>query len=356
MTDPHLRLQLDCARVRRKIAERTHRLQNLFWECTLRCNMRCRHCGSDCRVSTSEPDMPFGDFEKVLDIVRSHQDPTKTMVSTVGGEPLVRGDILECGRKITEKGYVWSMVSNGLLIDHAMADGLARAGLRSIAVDVDGTPADHNWLRRDPRGYDAVFNAIRCLLEQPSILFDVITCVNPRNLPHLPELKRLLIEAGVRKWRCFTIVPMGRAKHNDELILTDEDYRRLLRFIVDTRREGKIDLSHSCEGFLGSYEVQARSYIYNCHAGVSVASVRSNGDISGCLSVRSDYSQGNIYRDDFWHVWEHRFTAFRNREWMHTGQCADCSMWRYCEGGSFHLRNDDGSLMLCNYKKLHDGD
>ena len=24
-----------------------HRLDTLFWECTLRCNLSCRHCGSD---------------------------------------------------------------------------------------------------------------------------------------------------------------------------------------------------------------------------------------------------------------------------------------------------------------------
>ena len=29
-----------------------HPLRTLFWECTLRCNMHCRHCGSDCKVST----------------------------------------------------------------------------------------------------------------------------------------------------------------------------------------------------------------------------------------------------------------------------------------------------------------
>ena len=27
---------------------RRHRLAYLFWECTLRCNLECRHCGSDC--------------------------------------------------------------------------------------------------------------------------------------------------------------------------------------------------------------------------------------------------------------------------------------------------------------------
>ena len=28
-----------------------HPLRQLFWECTFRCNVRCRHCGSDCKSS-----------------------------------------------------------------------------------------------------------------------------------------------------------------------------------------------------------------------------------------------------------------------------------------------------------------
>ena len=42
-----------------------HPLRQLFWECTLRCNVRCRHCGSDCKSSPSTPDMPLEDFLKV---------------------------------------------------------------------------------------------------------------------------------------------------------------------------------------------------------------------------------------------------------------------------------------------------
>ena len=46
---------------------REHRLDTLFWECTLRCNLSCRHCGSDCRVDPGVADMPLADFLNVLD-------------------------------------------------------------------------------------------------------------------------------------------------------------------------------------------------------------------------------------------------------------------------------------------------
>lgn len=34
------------------------------------------------------------------------------------------------------------------------------------------------------------------------------------------------------------------------------------------------------------------------------------------------------------------------------GECADCKMWRYCEGNGMHLRDSDGNLLRCNYHEL----
>ena len=68
--------------------------------------------------------------------------------------------------------------------------------------------------------------------------------------------------------------------------------------------------------------------------------------------MRSNYHQGNIYRDSFWDVWTNRFEKYRNRLWMRTEQCAECEAWNQCLGNGLHLRRDDGSLMICNYNRL----
>lgn len=125
-----------------------------------------------------------------------------------------------------------------------------------------------------------------------------------------------------------------------------------MEFVRRTRREGRIACSYACEGFLGGYEMEARDHFYHCDAGVSVASIRVDGAISGCTSVRADYAQGNIYRDDFWQVWNERFEPFRRREWMRRGACAACAAWCYCEGGPMHLRDADGGMMHCSYRRL----
>lgn len=94
------RIALELNRQLVSTAAREHPLKQLFWECTLKCNMHCRHCGSDCKVSSVTPDMPFEDFRKVLERVREAYDPHKVFVIVTGGEPLMRPDIVQCGRAI----------------------------------------------------------------------------------------------------------------------------------------------------------------------------------------------------------------------------------------------------------------
>ena len=83
-------------------------------------------------------------------------------------------------------------------------------------------------------------NAIRLLAQERDVKWDVVTCVNRRNYPRLEQLKDALYEAGVRRWRLFTIFPVGRAARYPEFQLDDRDFKGLMDFIRRTRREGKL--------------------------------------------------------------------------------------------------------------------
>ena len=332
---------------------REHRLDTLFWECTLRCNHSCRLCGSDCRTEPGVADMPLEDFLRVLDEeVTPHVDPAQVLVVISGGEALVRPDLERAGAEITRRGYPWGMVTNGLALTPERFRALLDAGLRSLSVSLDGFESTHNWLRGNPHSYEQALDAVRMCVRESSLSFDVITCVTAPLVPQLEAFRDLLVAEGVRHWRLFSIFPAGRAKNDPKLRLTDEEFRTLLEFIRRTRREGRIDASYACEGFLGGYEAEVRDHFYQCAAGISVASVRVDGAISGCTSIRANFNQGNIYRDRFWEVWQTRFQPFRDREWMRQGTCGDCRMFRYCMGGGMHLRNDRGVLLGCHYHRL----
>lgn len=297
--------------------------------------------------------MPLSDFLKVLDEqITPHVNPSEVLIIFSGGEVLVREDLETAGAEVSRRGYPWGMVTNGMALTPQRFESLLQAGLRSISISLDGFEKEHNYIRRNPQSYERALQAIRSVVREPNVAYDVITCATGALIPHLEELRDRLIAEGVEHWRLFSIFPMGRARNDESLRMSDEQFRTLLEFIRRTRREGRIDVSYACEGFLGGYEAEVRDRFYQCAAGISVASIRVDGAISGCTSIRGNFHQGNIYRDDFWDVWEHRFEPFRNREWARQGVCTDCKMFRYCLGGGMHLHDDDGKLLYCHYHKL----
>ncbi|MBO4586689.1 MAG: TIGR04133 family radical SAM/SPASM protein [Bacteroidales bacterium] len=350
------RIGLELQRSLRHNTAQLHPLRTLFWECTLRCNMSCRHCGSDCKVQPSVKDMPAADFLRVIDSITPHVDTHKVFIIFTGGEALLRDDLEEVGLELYRREYPWGLVTNGFLLDEKRLESLLASGMHSITVSLDGFEEQHNWIRRHPQSFAKAEGAIKLLAQQKDILWDVVTCVNPRSYPHLREFRDYLVSLGVPAWRLFSIFPMGRAAHNPELQLSDEQFRGILDFIEGERSKVKgerlINVSYACEGFLGPYEQKVRDHFFYCRSGVEVASIRCDGAISGCTSVRSHMDQGNIYKDDFWDVWQNRFQIMRDRSWARKDQCKDCKVWRYCEGSGLHLYDEDGNLLVCHYRKL----
>ena len=347
------RSALEVERYLQKEVVREHRLRQILWECTLRCDLRCRHCGSDCKTKSDAVDMPVEDFLRVLDGVAARMDPHEVFVTISGGEPLMRHDLEHCGRLIYDKGFPWGMVTNARHLDPERFARLVDAGLHSIAVSLDGLEEDHDWMRGWAGSFKRVEQAIGLLRAEPLVVWDVVTCVTERNVGHLAALRDWLIDHGVESWRLVDVFPMGRAASDPQMLLSDRHYRYLLDFIRETQRSyPQLSANYGCEGFVGEYEYDVREHAFFCHAGVSVAGVLCDGSISACTSIRGGYVQGNIYRDDFMNVWEHRFECYRDHEWMRKDQCADCNMWRYCRGNGMHLRDSDGRLLQCHLERL----
>ena len=329
-----------------------HPLRQLFWECTLRCNLHCRHCGSDCHTHSSTHDMPLEDFLKVLDGISLHTDPHKVFVILTGGEPLMRKDLEVCGREIYRRGFPWGMVSNGLALTPERFAKLREAGLHSITLSLDGLEQVHNWMRGNPNSFKTVDQAIDMLVKADDIIFDIVTCVNRRNYSQLGKIRKYLVGKGVKAWRLFSVFPVGRAALDPMMHLEKDEYRGMMEFIRETRKANEIKASYGCEGFLGNLEGEVRDNFFICRAGITVGSVLSDGSISACPSIRSGYHQGNIYQDDFMEVWQKRFSPFRDREWKRNGECKDCRFFKYCQGNGMHLRDADGNLLFCHLKRL----
>jgi len=301
--------------------------------------------------------MPIKDFLKALDEIVPHVNPNKITVGITGGEPLMRNDLEACGVELYKRGFPWGFVTNGFLLNEKRLISLLFSGLRTVTISLDGLEANHNWLRNISNGFQKTVNAIKLVSDSNRLVYDVVTCVNQRNINELDGIKNLLISLNVKQWRLFTIFPIGRAANNPELSLSDKQFVELFEFIKATRKEGLINASYGCEGYLGDYEAEVRDGFFNCRAGINVGSILVDGSISACPSLRSKFIQGNIYQDNFMDVWNNRYQVMRDRSWTKTGKCKDCKSYDFCNGNGLHLRDNDSlELLFCHLEKIEAGE
>ena len=351
-------------RLFRATETRIHELNYLFWECTTRCNLHCLHCGSDCAAASNDKDMPLDDFLRAFDTIPKSELPQNFTVVLTGGEPLLRPDLSEIGHALRRRGVGWSMVSNGYLYDRAMHARLMDSGLGALTISLDGLEAEHDWMRGHKGSFQRTLDAIAIAAAERHFNFDVVTCVNQRNLPQLQAIYDLLVSLGVQRWRIFTIIPIGRALGHPELHLTNPQFVQLMEFIKAKREattqaikhsnnQATMEVTFNCEGYLGRYERRVRQTPYFCHAGINIASVLIDGTICACPNIdRKAFAQGNIYTHNLWQVWQDGFHPFRDRSWARRGMCKDCKAFNNCLGNGMHnWHGDCQEVINCHYHK-----
>ncbi len=346
-------------RVRRRLLPLYHHavrrspdLRYLFFEITQRCNLACKHCGSDCAASAEHPDLPLDVALSVAREIRAELDPSRITAVITGGEPLCHPQVFELGAGLARMGFPWGMVTNGWLwTDEALARS-HRARMTSTCVSLDGLEASHDSLRGRTGSYERAIGAIDLLLGPggPPVM-DVVTCVHPGNLDELEAVHDLLLAHGVPAWRLFTIDPIGRGAQPTMQLNADE-VQRLLTLIARLRRSSPMKVNFGCGGHLGyALNRQVRDADYVCLAGVRVAGVMVDGAILACPNNHRGLAQGSVYRDSFLEVWREGFEPFRDRRRTRSPRCEGCEEWGLCQGNDMHLWDPErGETRLCHHR------
>ncbi len=325
----------------RKLETSVHPLRYLFVEVTQRCNLACRHCGSDCGREPATNELSTSEWLAFFAYLRDKAGTRDLTVVVTGGEPLCHPELPRLLAGLRDNGLRFGMVTNAWALDTRRVELLMSHGLFSITVSLDGLAPQHDDLRGKKGSFERAVQGIRNLVEARVPQFDVVTCVHPGNLAQLPEVSALLQQLGVPAWRLFAIFPKGRAKRAGDLRLDTEGWHKLFSFIRAERRacaDKPFRVNFSCEAFLPpELDLSVRDEPYFCRAGISIGSVLSDGSISACPNITRKLVQGNIRTDDFATVWEERFASYRDRAWMRRGECQSCGDWNRCLGNSLHL-------------------
>ena len=114
----------------------------IYVDITHKCNMECANCFIPNREA---PDI---DKDKLADVLK--RLPAKTEIRMLGGEPTVRKDIFEIVEMIRSLGHRPNMQTNGLMLARpGYAQDLARAGMRSIYISLNGADDDDVYEKMD---------------------------------------------------------------------------------------------------------------------------------------------------------------------------------------------------------------
>ncbi|MBI5547812.1 MAG: radical SAM protein, partial [Deltaproteobacteria bacterium] len=318
-------------------------LTYLFWESTLRCNLKCRHCGSSCTGRSPFKELETSQILGILDTIAEDFDASRIFVSITGGEPLLRPDLLEVVKRLTRHRMRSCIVTNGTLLGAKEAGKLAEAGMRTASISIDGMEGSHEAVRGKGtwRPTLAAFTHAR---KAGFRTIEALTCVRPGNLAELEQIEAAVREAGATRWRLLTIWKMGRLAGAEapEMRLTPAGVRTLLDFVARRREQLRLSrkrfpIRFSCGGFLGARrELAVRPRDGQCFAGLCIASILCDGMVSACPSLPRSWAQGSALEARFSSLWRDGFQKFRETEWRRTDKCKDCSWFSICLGGGLH--------------------
>ena len=335
------------------------------WEITLKCDLKCAHCGSRAgkaraRELTTEECFALIDQLAALGCRE---------VTVIGGEAYLRKDWIELIARVRAKGMDSTMTSGGRNLNEERVRQAAEAGLQGVSISVDGQEDTHDRIRGFKGSFRAALEAVE-RLRRHGVTVGCNTQINALSWKQLPEVMNHIIEAGASHWQVQLTVAMGNAVDHPELLLQpyelDELYPMLAGLYEEGLERGLLMVPGNNIGYFGPYEhlwrggADGDGHWIGCNAGQNTIGIEADGTIKGCPSLpTSQYAGGNILDRTLEDIWvnapELNFTRDRttNDLW---GHCATCYYADVCRGGcswtSTVLFGKPGNNPYCHHRVL----
>ncbi|MGD1002331.1 MAG: 12,18-didecarboxysiroheme deacetylase [Candidatus Brocadiia bacterium] len=328
----------------------------VVWNCTRRCNLRCRHCYSRSADQHYEAEMTTDEGFALLEDLARFGAP---VVLFSGGEPLTRPDLLDLVSRAVQLGLRAVISTNGTLIDEAKAARLKEIGLSYVGISLDGMRPTNDLFRGVEGAYDRALQGLRnCLKAGVKVgLRFTITRSNAADIPALFDLVR---EEHVPRICFYHLVYAGRGAALMAEDLDPAAARKVVDLIIDRtaelHRQGIPTEVLTVDNHADGVHLYLRMLREGNPRAETVRELllmnggNSSGTGIGCVSW-----DGSVHLDQFWrhvtlgNVRERKFSEIwtdlsnpllaklRDRRSHVTGRCARCRYLDLC-AGNFRVR------------------
>jgi len=183
----------------------------LVWELTQACELACEHCRADARPERHPDELSTAEGKQLLDRAREFGEGQLVVLS--GGDPCKRPDLVELVEYGTDIGLAVTLTPSGTsALTRTVIDDLASAGLRRLALSLDGASADaHDAFRGEEGSFEQTVAAARAARDA-GLPLQINTTVCDWTIEELPAVRTLVADLGAVLWSVFFLVPVGRGR------------------------------------------------------------------------------------------------------------------------------------------------
>jgi radical SAM protein len=203
----------------------------VIWEVTRACALACLHCRASAIPRRSPQELTTAEGFKLIDQVRAFGHPPPLFVLT-GGDPMRRPDLVELVRYASEAGLSVALTPSGTAaVTHRRLAELRDAGLKRVAVSLDGPDADtHDAFRRVRGSYGWTIKIIEAVTELDMTL-QINTTVGRLTYPYFDAMVKRVRELPIALWAVFFLIATGRGAALDQI--DAEECERMLHTLHD---------------------------------------------------------------------------------------------------------------------------
>lgn len=330
----------------------------VVWNVTRACNLNCVHCYARADEQKHEREMTR---EQGLEVIDDLADFGVPVILFSGGEPMMRGDLLDLARYAVSKGMRAVISTNGTLISMEKAEALKDIGLSYVGVSLDGMEEIHDRFRGKKGAFQDALKGIRNC-QAVGLKVGLRFTINRINMTEIPAIFDLLEELRIPRVCFYHLVYSGRGSDLVEQDLDHEETRRVVDLIMDRTRDlhergmekevltvdNHADGPYLYQRMVREGDPRAQEVLELLKMNEGNNSGRGIGCISWDGSVHADqfwrhHSFGNVTERPFSEIWsdlsDPLMAKLKDKKKHVKGRCAECRWLDIC-AGNFRVRSE----------------
>jgi radical SAM protein with 4Fe4S-binding SPASM domain len=258
-------------------------------------------------------------------------------VLNIGGEPLLRKDIVKIINYATSNGIITTLRISGKYLTRSIAKKIKEVGIRAIILPIFSIDKEKNDYILGEGCYNDVIKSSK-ICSDIGINLETSAVITKENVNELNALIKLSVKLKSKLLiiqRPIIFKALG-IEYED---FTSDEYKKLLFEIQDLSERMRdkliITLTHCPFKILLPKKIEIEKKVDDvyggCSAGFVSCAILSNGAVIPCLPLPVE--AGNIKKETLINIWKnaHLFKKLRNRNNL-KGKCGRCKHKRICGG------------------------